>query len=73
VPIRSGYQRKVGSRHFSPMYPSQCHVLFRWSYQPTPSLWTLPICTAQTRGQSTGLSHTLPPFPRTVPSLGVFL
>ncbi|XP_032460559.1 RNA-binding protein Raly isoform X1 [Phocoena sinus] len=69
----SGSQRRAGSRHHLPHgsqpVPHSLQVELSASPSPVPSL---PVGTAQARGQRTEFPYTLHPLPRTLPGLGFF-
>lgn len=67
----AGPRGELAAGASSPTHPSQCHFLCRWSYRPPlpmyPPCWHCPGQRAEHRG-----FPTLPPLPRTFPSLGFF-
>lgn len=67
----AGPRGELAAGTSSPMHPSQCHILCRWSYRPPLPMylpcWHCPGQRAEHRG-----FPTLPPLPRTFPSLGFF-
>lgn len=72
IPPPAGPRGELAAGTSSPTHPSQCHSLCRWSSGLVSSR-TLPVRTAQARGQSTEVSpHSASP-PQDTPRLGFFL
>lgn len=56
-----------------PMHPRPVPHLLQVELSATLSPFTLPVCTVQARGQSTGVSQHLASPPQDIPMLGGFL